>query len=431
MSGDDSRDRWAVGDRYGLAFPADPAALRDAGARFLTEAFRTLAALRGNTVGRVTGFREVPGGSTGRKAVLSVEYDRPQPNLVTDLFVKFSRDFDNPIRDVGRSQMEPEVRFAALSRAAEFPIAVPRVQFADYHRASGTGILITERIRFGEDGIEPQYHKCLDYEMPDQPEHYRALLTALARLAGAQRRMPADLLAHFPVDIGAATVGERRPLSPDKLTRRVAELVDFARAHPGLLPVGSPDFPQRLDADVPRVASHEAAVLDGLAADAQYVALCHWNANIDNAWFWRDADGALRCGLLDWGCVGQMNLGMTIWGALSGAEAEIWERHLDELLGAFVAEVRRCGGPDLDRDRLLRHTVLYAAAMGVRWLLDVPALLRKRFGTAMPDGPRDPRIRADESVRAPLRMLANLLGLWERYRVGDLLDAALAEHAAP
>ena len=108
--------------------------------------------------------------------------------------------------------MEPEVRFAALSRTPEFPIAVPQAQFADYHRQTGTGILITERIRFGENGIERQYHKCLDYEMPEPLEHYRALLTALARLAGTHRsgRLPAELTAPFPLDVSAATVGEGR-----------------------------------------------------------------------------------------------------------------------------------------------------------------------------------------------------------------------------
>jgi hypothetical protein len=65
--------------------------------------------------------------------------------------------------------------------------------------------------------------------------------------------------------------------------------------------------------------------------------------------------------------------------------------------------------------------------MGVAWLLDVPALFRKRFGVAAPSSRKDPRIRDDESVRAPLQMLSNLLNLWERHRVGDLLDAALAE----
>jgi hypothetical protein len=112
---------------------------------------------------------------------------------------------------------------------------------------------------------------------------------------------------------------------------------------------------------------------------------------------------------------------------MSGAETDLWDRHLDELLQLFVAEIRRCGGPDLDPQRLRRHALLYAAAMGVAWLLDVPALIRARFGDAAPKSRKDSRIRDDESVRAPLQMLSNLLSLWERHRVGDLLDEALAE----
>lgn len=419
---------WAVGDRYGLSFPADPAALRSGGARFLTEAFRASGALRANSVARVTSLREVAGGSTGRKAVLSVEYAGSATELPTELFVKFSRDFADPARDRGKSQMEPEVRFAALSHAPEFPIAVPNVQFADYHRQTGTGILITERIRFGDNGIEPQYHKCLDYEMPEPVEHYRALLTALARLAGTHRsgRLPPELTAPFPLDVAAATVGERAPLSVDRLRRRVDELAEFARARPALLPGCGPEFVDRLRDDVPRFARHERTIAGLLAGDSEYVALCHWNANIDNAWFWRDAADVLRCGLMDWGCVGQMNLGMAIWGAMSGAETQLWASHLDELLELFVGEVHRCGGPALDPARLRRHTLLYAATMGIAWLLGVPASIRRRF-EAIPDSRKHPLIRDDESVRAPLQMLSNLLFVWERHRVGALLDDVLAD----
>ena len=63
--------------------------------------------------------------------------------------------------------------------------------------------------------------------------------------------------------------------------------------------------------------------------------------------------------------------------------------------------------------------------MGVAWLLDVPALIRKRFGSDVPRSRQDPRIKDDESVRAPLQMLSNLLFLWERHRIGGLLDTAL------
>jgi hypothetical protein len=424
--------RWVTGDQFGQPIPADPAALRSGGPRFLTRAFRLSGALAiDNSVTSITDFREVAGGSTGRKVALSVEYDKPQPSLHTDLFVKFSRDLDNPLRDRGKTQMEPEVRFAALSRAPGFPIAVPDTLFGDYHRHTGTGILITQRIQFGHNGIERQYHKCRDYEMPEPLDHYRALLTALARLAGAHRsgRLPADLTAHFPLDAQAATVGERAPRSTDKLDRRLNQLAEFAETHRALLPanVGSPEFLARLREDVPRIAHHEHAITRQLAADADCVALCHWNANIDNAWFWRGTDDLLRCGLMDWGCVSQMNVGMAIWGAMSGAETDMWDRHLAELLDLFAAEVRGYGGPDLDPDRLRRHTLLYAAVMGVTWLMDVPALIRARFGAAGPSNRRDPRVRDDESVRAPLQMLSNLLNLWERHPVGELLDAALAE----
>ena len=415
----------SYGERFGLAIPADPNALRGGGARFLTEAFRASGVLAdGNAVTAVTEFREVAGGSTGRKVVLSVEYARPQPDLHTDLFVKFSRDPDNPVRDRGRTQMEPEVRFAALSRTPGFPIAVPAVQFGDYDRETGTGILITERIPFGRGGIERQYHKCLDYDMPDQIGHYRALLTALGRLAGTygSGRLPAQLAAHFPLDVRAATVGNRTPVGADKLDRRVAQLAEFVEANPGLVPasVGSPEFLARLREEVPRVARHEHTIMSQLANDSDYVALCHWNANIDNAWFWRD--GVLCCGLLDWGCVGQLNMGMAIWGAMSGAETDLWNEHFDELLELFVSEVERVGGPRLDPDRLRRHTLLYAATMGVAWLLDVPALIRARFGDTAPGSRMDPRIAADESVRAPLQMLANVLNLWDRNRMESLVS---------
>lgn len=426
---DNEFHRWVAGDNFGQPIPADPIALRAGGTVFLTNAFRASGALTpDNWVTNITTFREIDGGSTGRKVVLSVDYDKPEPHLHTDLFVKFSRDLDNPTRDRGKTQMHSEVRFAELSRTPDFPIAVPAVFFGDYHRQTGTGILITERIQFGSNGIERQYHKCLDYEMPEPVEHYRALIAALARLSGTHRsgRLPANLTSQFPLDVQAATVGERRSLAAEKLDRRLNELAELAEQQPGLLPanVTEPDFLALLRDDVPRVAMHEHAVAQLLASDSDYIGLCHWNANVDNAWFWQDAAGVLRCGLLDWGCVGQMNLGMAIWGAMSGAETDMWNRHLDDLLHCFVTEFRGCGGPQLDPDRLRRYILLYAVTMGVAWLLDVPALIRRRFGADVPGDRTDPRIKNDEGLRAPLQMLSNVLNLWQHHRIGDLIDAA-------
>ncbi|KUI43834.1 hypothetical protein AU197_23445 [Mycobacterium sp. IS-1590] len=406
------------GDATGLAFPAHPGALRDGGPDFLTQAFRAYGALSDdNEVVAIERLDEVSGGSTGCKAVLTVRYAREHPDARTDLFVKFSRDFDDPVRDIGRTQMESETRFAALTRAAAFPIAVPATMFADFHRETGTGLMISERIAFGTGAVEPQYHKCLDYEMPDQVTHYRALLTALARLAGTERsgRLPADLLAQFPVDLRAATVGEPPVYSADQLDRRLRRLVEFVGHHEGLFPanVRSPSFLSQMTGEASELLQREADVFGVLSADADHLALCHWNANVDNAWFWRD-DGELRCGLMDWGCVSRMNVAMAVWGSLSGAETSLWDHHLDELLEMFCKEVLASGGPALDPAAVERNLVLYATLMGVTWLLDVPALIRKRLPDAGPHTTRtDPRIKSDESVRAPLQMLSNVLNLWQ------------------
>lgn len=427
----DPDDRWVTGDHFGLSIPSDPAALRAGGTAFLTRAFRTSGALAAdNAVTRISEFQEIPGGSTGRKLLLRVEYQQPDPNLHADLFVKFSRDLDNPVRDRGKTQMGSEVLFARLSRAPDFPITVATPAFADYHCNTGTGILVTQRIHFGVNGIERQYHKCLDYKMPEPLDHYRALLTALARLIGYHRSgcLPTGVINQFPIDLQAAQVGERVPLGADKLDRRLDRLAEFTQTSPGLLPanVRSPQFIARLRTDASRFLRHEPAVWSYLAGQTDYLALCHWNANVDNAWFWRDADDAMHCGLLDWGCVGQMNVAMALWGAMSGAETDMWNEHLDDLLARFVTEIRERGGPDLGVSELHHQLMLYVGIMAVAWLLDVPALIRSRFGDAAASLDRmDTRIKDDESVRAPLQMFTNALNLWETQHFGDLLDAAL------
>ena len=78
---------------------------------------------------------------------------------------------------------------------------------------SGTGLLITERIPFGSNGIEGQYQKCMDYDMPDQVGHYRALLGAVARLAGT------DAAGRLPNQLGADMRSCRS--ATDRRSRRV------------------------------------------------------------------------------------------------------------------------------------------------------------------------------------------------------------------
>jgi hypothetical protein len=417
---------WVPGDMLGLGIPAHAQALRAGGAGFLTEAFRRTGTLAAdNRVARITRFEEFSGGSTGRKLILSVEYEKPLPDLHSELFVKFSRDFDDEIRDRAKIQMELEVKFAALSRIPNFPIAVPRCYFADFHHESGTGILITQRIAFGGNGVEPHYVKCMDYEMPAPLEHYRALVRALAKLAGTHKAglLPDSVASQFPFDPGKLSVSARKPYTAEQLQKRVARYSDFAAKYPQLLPenIRSADFLAKIAREIPRFPEFEPAARGLLGARSELIALCHWNANVDNAWFWRNRQGELECGLLDWGHVSQMNLAMALWGSLSGADVEIWDNHLDELLALFAAEFRGCGGPALDVPELKLHLELYIAMMGVAWLMDAPALIVSQIpDLALAKGRLDPRFRSSELARAQLHMMTVFLNLWQTREFGRL-----------
>ncbi len=418
--------RWATGDATGVPFPADPETLEQAGAGFLTSAMHAFGTLStDNNVRRVTRIEAVGGGSTGRKALLDIEYEHPS-SLPSELFVKFSRDFGDPRRDRGASQMELEAAFGAMSAAADLPITVPVCLFADYRGESRTGILLTDRVGYGVGGVEPHYDKCRDYAMPDPVGHYRTLLATVARLAGAHRagRLPASVDEQFRYDESKVTVGKRIRYTADQLADRADHLAAFCSAHPKLFPerVRTPEFARRLRTEAAVIAEHEDAIMEWLHATGDHVALCHWNANVDNAWFWRGEESELRCGLMDWGCVSVMNVAMALWGSLCSAETTMWDEHLDELLTLFAAEYTASGGPPMEVGLLRDQLLLYAAVMGVAWLLEVPGYLQAAVPDLLDVPDRfDPRVSESEPVRAQLLMLTNVLNLWAARDFGALL----------
>lgn len=427
--------RWVQGDRLGLPLPACPEALHEGGVGYLTQAFRAAGAIGDdNRVSAITHFEDCPGGSTGRKLFLSVEYENPLPDLPTQLFVKFSRDFDDPLRDRAKNQLDAEVRLALLSRTQGFPLAVPMCLYADYHEESGTGVLITERISYGQQGIERHYDKCRDDEMPNPLEHYKALLGALARLAGSHKagRLASNVEDLFPFDVAAAVSGDRIRYSEQQLLNRVSRYSGFAAKYPQLLPVNirTPAFLEQLKKDIPLFLKHEPEIRTLLHSRPEFIALCHWNANVDNAWFWRDATGAHRCGLMDWGRVGQMSIALALFGALSAAEIELWDAHLEELLTHFVSEFRVCGGPPLDAAELKTHLLLHIALMGLAWLMDAPSLIEKQIPDLAPIRDRfDERFRSSEMARVQLQMMSNVLNLWQTQDFGRLLACSIKQAA--
>jgi hypothetical protein len=345
--------------------------------------------------------------------------------------VKFSRDFSDKIRDDrGKHEMETEVRFAALSRLPGFPITVPIAYFADYHHPSRTGVIITQRIAFGAGGIEPHRQKCLDHELLEPLGYYRAILKSLARIAAAHKsgRLSPDIDAQFPFDPEVAAARDPIPFDEPRLRLFVTRYAEFAAQCPQLLPAGiaTASFIAKLDRDAPRFLQHEKTVKRFLQSNPDFIALIHWNANIDNAWFRRGASGALECGLMDWGHVDQMNVAFALWGCLCGAPLEIWDGHLDELLDLFAAELHEHGGPRLDVEELELHLQLYVAMMGVSYLIQSPSRILARLPeAAAAAGPLDPVFRKNETARNQLHIMTAMLNYWQRRDFGASLDRLL------
>jgi hypothetical protein len=422
---------FATGDATGLRIPAHIEALREAGIGFLTEAFREFGALApDNRVVRITRFEPCTVGSTGEKLFLSVEYEYAQRGLPADLFVKFSRDFRDAFRDRRRGELEAEIRLAELSRLPGFPIAVPVACFADFHQPSGTGLIISGRVFYGQGNVETLHRKCMDHELEAPLEHYRAIVIALARLAAAHKTgaLSPQAEALFPFERAAVLAEDPIGLDEPELRERVARYADFAAKYPQLLPahIATPDFIARFECDALRLLRHEADVKRFLHADGDFIALNHFNAHIDNAWFWRDAEGVLQCGLLDWQRARQMNMAYALWGGLCGASLEIWDQHLDELLTLFIDELHGHGGPVLDRAELTLHLHLYAAMIGLAGLINAPYLVLYRLPEAANAlGPLDPVFQKNESARSFLHIFTIFLNLWKTHDFAASLDHML------
>ncbi|SEB61931.1 hypothetical protein FIV41_20440 [Pseudomonas marginalis] len=421
-----------TGDLLGLPFPTSIESLIEQGPEFLTLAFRACGALsEDNRVTAINTPQEFFAGGMGRKLLLSVQYENPSDELHTELFLKFPRDFGDPLRELFSPLMEPEIRFALLSRKPGFPVAVPKCYFADYHAASSSGLLVTEKIRFGQDGIEPGYEKCQDYELPDPLAHYKALTQALAKISSAHKagRLDVDVDLNYTLDIQSASAMNRIPYTPSELEAKLDYLRSFIDRVPQLFPdtLRCKAFLMRFSQQVPLFLEHEDAIRAFLHSSSDYVALCHWNANVDNAWFWKSDQGTLQAGLLDWGSVGQMNIAQALFGMICAAETEFLNAHKQELLHLFVEEYQRNGGPTLDVDTLALHLKLAIATLGIAWMLDAPALIEAQIPEIETILSRhDPRLKNDFLARAQLHLLIVFLNEWQTGNFGELIPQCLS-----
>lgn len=171
-------------------------------------------------------------------------------------------------------------------------------------------------------------------------------------------------------------------------------------------------------ADALRAAAHDSA--RGLFA------LCHWNANIDNAWFWRDEHGDIACGLMDWSNVGQINMVTAISSCLAFAEPDFVIEHLDHFLALFARVFEEAGGRPA-RPRGAEAAVRTANGPGgLQWPLGAVPLIERHIPELATVTDRfDSRIENDEFARTQLHMLTGHLMLWQTSDPRGLIDWAI------
>lgn len=425
-------EHWARGDLFKLDIPADGSALISGGGEFLTKAFHAFGVLPANNkVSRMIRAEEFFGGGTGSKLVLTVEYEAPAPDLPNKLFVKFSRNFDDELCDSARFMMISEVNVAVLSRDPDFPVAVAKCLFADVELQSATGLIITEQIEYGANGLEALYPKCMDYAVPEPLEHYKTIIKTLARLAGTHKRgaLPASFDEKFPYDPKQSSAFLAIRATAEKLIDRANRMFDFAERYPQLFPeslqIKSPQFKklrQQFISDIPVLVAAEAKIKKVITGNPDFFAFCHWNANIDNCWFWRDEAGTLQCGLMDWAMAGQLSVAQAVLGAISGAEQSIWNDHLEEILTVFIEEYAAHGGPRLAIDELRLHILLIQAVSAVSYSMSAPlAVTREITDLDKVKSYRDECFQQHENARIQLHMMTRLLNVWQTRGIGELI----------
>lgn len=423
-----------MGEETGTEFPTTIEAFRKVDAEFLTRAFHAVGTLPADDrVLAITRADEFVGGGMGRKLLLDVEYEKGH-GLGTELFMKFPLDDGHPQREIFTWPMRAEVRFYLLSIQNTLPVPIPKAMFADFNSDALCGLLITERVAYGVDPIEPALEKCQDFKLYDQFERYLVVTRANAALAGEHRagKLGNSIAEKFPFPGPRQLGGERFPHDQAGVDLRIERLRRYAERAPQLLPknFASAEFLDRFAHETRLVIEHQDEIYRYLNEAPDFIALCHWNINIDNAWFWKDEKGELRVGFLDWGSAGQMNIARAFWGMACAAELDLMDQHRDTLLEAFVDQYRASGGPDISLDEFRFMYRLAIATDAFHWMCDAPTIVE----THMPDFDTavdrfDPRLQNIFLARAQQHILTVMLNEFSSANVEDAINVLLQRAA--
>uniref|UniRef100_A0A7S1F3P4 Uncharacterized protein n=1 Tax=Noctiluca scintillans TaxID=2966 RepID=A0A7S1F3P4_NOCSC len=419
------------GDIFGLLFPATPEEFvtEEFGARWLTDAFHRAGTLPAdNRVVRITWWRRFEGGGSGPKTLFTVEYEKPDETLDTRLFMKQPYTIEE--NKTQRFIEEGQCRFGDVHGgeitfyqwiSPHVPFSVPKYYFGDQNRESTESCLINAAMDWPETGstasaydLLPPCAKCEDWRLPDSHEYYFALMRRLGMLAGLEkaghlgpdvRGLPWTPYQHFDA--------KREP----GLALHLKQFVEEVSPQIWAERVRSKKFWTQFEGAMDLVAKCSNDIGKYQYDNPLYVGFGHANGNTDNAYFFRDQDGRMDCGLLDWGQTGFMPYADEFQNSFASSLGEMLAEYDDRLIQAFADAYHEAGGPNLDVEELiLRWRLSFASGLQAMLPMVIPFLSEKHpQGRSFWKGIRaynDDAIISNFTLNFGVSMLYNRVVLW-------------------
>lgn len=405
------------GEMYGLPIPPTLAELERLGAPWLTKAFHAAGTLSAdNAVKQVLKFTRLPvqgreaAGGAGAKAILTVEYSKPEPEFHTQLFVKMPWSIGETKEMGGDAFYRWKISCNVDNDGQEvtiyrflgpiFPFRIPKYYFADICRENTNFVLITETIPFGKQGqqtlepyeVLPVAEKFFDFKLEPRMryEMYYCIVRAQARLAawdkmGAFKDVPEEVrgASMAPPPLGSFQFPLPIPAKRRDMLKRTGTVCgklwkEFVGG------VAKKCYPAELT---------EPAFLDALydcCVDAvcykddifmycflfpDMIALQHSNLQSDNAYYWRNKEGEMDCGIIDWGGAAPGHFCIRFTSSITSAEGDVLDEHEDGLLQCFIDEYYQECGIKLDFEEFRRQWWLcyatYVTSMGTNIEMEI------------------------------------------------------------
>lgn len=384
---------------FGLPFPKTAEEIKspEFGADWLTKAFHAAGTMPAdNRVTRIVRAEPLPtsgfdaAGGAAMKMFLTVEYEKPDPELHTDLFCKYPYLFEE--FPVARRELSgygdadgPEIAVQMLL-AHLFPFRTAKFYFGEVCRETTNFILISETIPFSKRGrvengkiveqidyepyqILPVPGKYQDFLLSDPAEYYCCLFRTMGQLAAWDKQGRYDdyfgpAPSYTEAEFLKATSDQRKVFSTQQVEgqrQAIGKVIDTAIDYMrNVIPnMVSQDMlagnnMEKVKNELLEMFPHFTAMSGRYQLNnPDYIAAMHVNLQADNAFFWRDEYGDLDCGVLDWGGFNRAPFCMNFLGCLSGADPEIMIGHEEGIIRCFRDEYHRCGGPELSLEELL------------------------------------------------------------------------------